>query len=640
MLTQIRERATGWLAWVIVILITIPFALWGIQSYFEGASEIPVATVNGEEISTYAYQNELSRQRRLRQVTGTADITMRNQVVELMITNLLMNQYVHEHNYRLSDDALKQRIETDANFLRDGKFDSDLYRDLLRANGYTAQSYEAVMRQNAAIEQLYSSLADSSFVAEQEVNRLLALQTQTRKTDYVILPANRFEHEIDIDDAEVEQQYRDNLSNYETPSRMKVDYIELSVENLAQGIEPSDAEISETYEQTSERYKQAETRKASHILFSVESSASEQARDEILAQAEAVLAEAHAGADFAELAKTHSGDPGSKEKGGDLGVVARGQMVPPFEQAVFDMVADEIRGPVETRFGYHIIKLTELTEERRKSLQEAREEVAAEARRIQAENQFAELGETFQNLVFEDSESLSTAADELDLAIQQTDWFTEHDGGGDEGVASEARVRSAAFSEDVRNDDLNSAAIELGFDRLVAVRKAAFDAAHPKPLDEVRDQIKQRLTFQQSSKQTKELGDKLVVDLSTGQLEWDELLEQQKLESQALAEQRGQVPGNLAALGDATFSHPAPTEGAVAFDGVVLRNGDYAIYALKQVVHGNVDDADESQRTGLREQLLARDGDGLYQLLQDSIRQSADVVINRQQIENSQNDFQ
>ena len=640
MLTQIRERATGWLAWVIVILITIPFALWGIQSYFEGASEIPVATVNGEEISTYAYQNELSRQRRLRQVTGTADITMRNQVVELMITNLLMNQYVHEHNYRLSDDALKQRIETDANFLRDGKFDSDLYRDLLRANGYTAQSYEAVMRQNAAIEQLYSSLADSSFVAEQEVNRLLALQTQTRKTDYVILPANRFEHEIDIDDAEVEQQYRDNLSNYETPSRMKVDYIELSVENLAQGIEPSDAEISETYEQTSERYKQAETRKASHILFSVESSASEQARDEILAQAEAVLAEAHAGADFAELAKTHSGDPGSKEKGGDLGVVTRGQMVPPFEQAVFDMVADEIRGPVETRFGYHIIKLTELTEERRKSLQEAREEVAAEARRIQAENQFAELGETFQNLVFEDSESLSTAADELDLAIQQTDWFTEHDGGGDEGVASEARVRSAAFSEDVRNDDLNSAAIELGFDRLVAVRKAAFDAAHPKPLDEVRDQIKQRLTFQQSSKQTKELGDKLVVDLSTGQLKWDELLEQQKLESQALAEQRNQVPGNLAALGDATFSHPAPTEGAVAFDGVVLRNGDYAIYALKQVVHGNVDDADESQRTGLREQLLARDGDGLYQLLQDSIRQSADVVINRQQIENSQNDFQ
>ena len=639
MLTQIRERATGWIAWVIVILITIPFALWGIQSYFEGASEIPVATVNGEEISTSAYQNELSRQRRARQITGAADLTMRNQVVESMISNRLMNQYVNEHNYRLSDDELKRRIETDTNFLRDGKFDSEQYRDLLRANGHSPQSYEAVMRQNAAIEQLYSSLADSSFVTEAEVNRLLALQTQTRKTDYVVLSANRFEDEIDIDEAKIEQQYRDNLSDYEAPARMKVDYIELSVENLAQGVEPSDAEISETYEQTIERYKQAETRKASHILFSVESSASEQERDEILAQAETVLAEAQADADFAELAKTHSGDPGSKEKGGDLGVVTRGQMVPPFEEAVFSMVADEIRGPVETRFGYHIIKLTELTEERQKPLDEAREEVAAEARRIQAENQFAELGEAFQNLVFEDSESLATAADELGLVIQQSDWFTESEG-ADHGVTAEAQVRRAAFSEDVRNDDLNSAAIELGFDRMVAVRKASFEAAHPKPLDEVRDQIKQRLTFQKSSGQSRELGDKLVADLSTGQLDWDALLTQQQLESQALAEQRDQVPGNLAALGDAVFSHPAPDDGAVAYNGVSVGNGDYAIYALKEVAHGNVDDADQSRRTGLQEQLLARDGYGFYRLLQDTIRQSAEVVINRPQIENPENDFQ
>ena len=645
MLTQIRERATGWLAWVIVILITIPFALWGIQSYFEGPADVPVATVNGEEIPLYAFQNELSRQRRvsIRQADGSSsparpeNAAMRAEVVESMIAGRLINQYVRDRDYRLSDEALKQRIETTPSFLRDGQFDSTLYRDLLRSNGYTTQTYEAGERQSAAIEQLSSSLADSSFATEAEVNRLLALQTQTRKAGYVIVPANRFEGDIEIADSEAEQQYQDNLAAYEAPARVKVDYIELSVANLAESVEPTEAELSETYEQTSERYKQAEARKASHILFSVEASAEQAQRDEILATAETVLAEARAGADFAELAARHSGDPGSKDRGGDLGVVTRGQMVAPFEEAVFDMVADEIRGPIETRFGYHIIKLTELTEERQKTPDEARQEVAAEARRIQAENQFAELGEAFRNLVFEDPESLSTAAGELGLEVQQTGWFTEHDG---EGVAGEAPVRAAAFSEDVLNDDLNSAAIELGFDHMVAVRRAGYEAAHPKPFEEVRDQIKQRLRFRKSSARTQELGGQLVADLKAGTIAWDELPAQQQLEPETLAEQRDQVPGNLSQLGDAVFAQPAPDAGSVAYDGVALGNGDYAIYALREVVQGSVADIEESRRDGLHEQLLARDGDGLYRRLRETIRQGADVSINREQIENPPGAYQ
>ncbi len=645
MLTQIRERATGWLAWVIVVLITIPFALWGIQSYFENSSGAPVATVNGEEIPLYDFQNELSRQRRIPvpqadgslKMGGPDDPAMRAEVVESMIRNRLVTQYVREHNYRLSDDGLKQRIESESSFLRDGKFDPALYRDLLRSNGLTPQSYEATTRQNAAAQQLVSSLIDSSFATEQEMNRLLALQTQTRKTDYMILPANRFEDEIDIDDAEAEQYYRDNLSAYEAPARMKVNYIELSVENLAQGVEPSDAEISDTYEQSSERYKHAEIRKASHILFNTESSESDAERDEILARAEEVLVEAQAGADFADLAARHSDDPGSKEKGGDLGVVARGQMVPPFEEAVFDMTDGEIRGPIETRFGYHIIKLTELTEEQQKSLQEVREEVAVEARRIQAENQFAELGEAFRNLVFEDPESLASAADEIGMTIQQSDWFTQSSG---DGVLAEAPVRDAAFGEDVLNDDLNSPAIELGFDRMVAVRKADYEAAHPKSFEEVRDEIKQHLKFRQSSEQTRELGGKLVADLNAAQLGWDDLPAQQKLEIEALAERRDEVPENLAALGEAVFSLPTPAPETVVYNGVSLSNGDYAIYALKEVARGTPEDADESRRTALREQLLARDGSGMYQRLQDMIRQGADVTIDRQQIENPPSAFQ
>ena len=645
MLTQIRERATGWLAWVIVILITIPFALWGIQSYFGDPSDAPVATVNGEEIPLYSYLNELSRQRQalLSQSEGNVDpallesAAMRNEVMESMIAGRLVSQYVREHDYRLSDERLKQRIESTPAFLRDGRFDPALYRDLLRSNGYTTQVYEARERQNAAIEQLAVAVGDSSFVTEQEVNRLLSLQAQTRKADYAILPAERFEAEFEIDDAEAEQLYEDNLTAFEAPARIKADYIELSVADLAADIEPTEAEISETYEQTSGRYKQAETRKASHILFSIEPSADEDERDEMRAAAEAVLAEARAGADFAELAKQHSGDPGSKDRGGDLGVVARGQMVAPFEEAVFDMAEDEIRGPVETRFGYHLIKLTELREERQKPFAEVREEVAEDARRAQAENLFAELGETFENLVFEDPESLATAAGQLGLEVRQTDWFTA-DGG--EGLAGEVRVRRAAFSEDVLNDDLNSAAIELGFDRLVALRKRDYEAARTKSFDEVRDDIVARLILQKSAQKTRELGDQLVADLSGGEGDWDALLEAQQLESKALAETRDLVPENLATLGDAVFAHAAPEPGAAAYAGVALDNGDYAVYALNEVIPGDIDSIDEFQRAFLEEQLRERDGDGMYQQLLSTIRRGAEVAIDRTRVENPTAGFQ
>jgi len=469
------------------------------------------------------------------------------------------------------------------------------------------------------------------------------LQAQTRKADYVIVPAQRFASESEIGDEEAQQYYQDNLAEFEQPARARVDYIELSIDNLARAIEPTDAEISEVYEQTGGRYRQPETRKVSHILFAVDPGAGDSERDDILAVAQGVLAEAQSGADFAQLAKTHSDDPGSKDRGGDLGVVARGQMVEPFEAAVFDMAEDEIRGPVETRFGYHIIHLTELQEERQKPLEEVREEVAEEARRAQAEALFVELGEAFENLVFEDPDSLTTAATELGLEIRQTGWFTAQGGeqqspedGGftgqeeERGLTDQAPFRRAAFSEDVLNNDLNSAALALGFDRLVALRKNDYEEARTRTFDEVRDDIKERLQQQQSAQKAGELGGQLVADLSAGEVDWAQMLQDQELQSETLAEVRDLVPEHLAKLGDAVFSQAAPQPEAAAYGGAGLDNGDYAVYALNEVVPGDLQDIDDAQRFLMREQLLARDGDYVYRQMLQAIRREAAVVIDRE----------
>jgi len=691
MLTKIRERATGWLAWVIVVLISIPFALWGIQSYFENPADLPVATVNGEEIPLYSYYNELSRRRQalLAEAGGSVNPAsldgpeVREEVMDSMISNRLIGQYVRENNYYLSDARLKARIESNPAFAQDGQFDPELYRLLLRNNGYSPQTYEALERESATVEQLSVGLAASTFVPDSEVDRLLALQAQTRQAEYAVLPAARFEDAISVSDEDAEAHYRANPADYEAPARVKVDYIELGVDSIAAGLQPLEAEIVQAYEDAAGRYTQPETRKASHILFAVEDDADDDARAEILASAEAVLAEAQGGADFAELARAHSDDPGSKEQGGDLGIVARGQMVEPFEAAVFDMAQDEIRGPVETRFGYHIIQLTELQEERRKMLDEVREEVTEEVKRAQAEALFAEQGEAFENLVFEDPDGLQSAADELNLEVRQTGWFTELAADADDagGITGEAAVRRAAFGEDVLNDDLNSAAIELGFDRLVAVRKVDFEEAHTRDFEEVRDEVVAELTRARAAEAIGELAEELLADLRAGASEWAAVLEAQEIEAESLAETRDAVPGELTALGDAVFAEVLPeaaadsggatvesegdatvesadagdaaadagdvaaaesaaeSEGDVTvaaggestaapvYGGVFLANGDYALYQLSAVTPGDLDAIEPQRRRQLRERLLARDGGDLYDQLLAAMRESASVVI-------------
>ncbi|MGR3914629.1 MAG: SurA N-terminal domain-containing protein [Gammaproteobacteria bacterium] len=640
MLTQIRERATGWLAWVVVILITIPFALWGIQSYFTSPADAPVATVNGEEIPLYAYQRELSERRQAMRRQAGGDISrrelespqVRSQVLQSMVANRLIIQYVREHRYRPSDEKLKQRIETDSMFLRDGRFDSDLYHNLLRSNGMTPQNYEARVRQGAAIEQLSLSLSESAFATTHEIERLLTLQAQTRAADYVLVTASGFAGEVEISEAAVEAEYAQNAAAFEAPARMKAEYIDLSVDGLAAGIEPSAEEIADMYERTVERHKQAESRKASHILFGIEDSADEEANAAALAQAEKTLAEAQGGADFAALAKAHSTDPGSKDKGGDLGPVLRGQMVAPFEEAVFSMRQGEIRGPVKTQYGYHIIKLTELLSERQKSLDEVREEVTAEVKRERGAALFAELAESFENLVFENPDNLEVAADELGLRVMQTGWFTAAAG---EGVAAEARVRDAAFGEEVLQNGVNSAAIELGFERLLALRKAEYEAARTKPLPDVRAGIEQRLKMRETAKKAKARGAEWLATLRDGARDWETLLREEKLEAKALAERRDQVPPGLSALGNAVFAHASPPPGKPALAGVALGNGDYAIYALKEVRAGDLASIDESKRDELRQKLLARDGSGSYRQLLNAISQEADISIDQRQLEES-----
>ncbi|WP_424947903.1 SurA N-terminal domain-containing protein [Candidatus Spongiihabitans sp.] len=640
MLTAIRERATGWIAWVIVTLITIPFALWGINSYFQGATEIAVATVNGAEISNYAYQQALSAQRQtlIDRLGGDFDpalldsLGVKSRVIDSLVDDQLLTQFTIDQNFRISDDQLKEIIQTFPAFLEQGRFSQTRYLELLNANRLTAQGFEQSQRQNGAINQLRAGIADSAFFTAMERDQLLALSAQSRSAQYTVLNADKFDGEFDIDDAEIQAYYEKNLGRYETESSIKVDYIELSVESLSGSIAPSEQEINALYEDTKGRYKQAESRTASHILVSVSESDNEEQKRAKFELARDILNRANAGEDFAALAQQYSDDPGSKQNGGDLGVVARGQMVKPFEDAVFAMRAGEIQGPIETRFGYHIIKLTALSAERQQTLDQVRDEVLQDLMKFQAENLFAELAESFKNLVFEDPDDLTTAADAMDLPIQSSDWFTANKGGG---VAEDAAVRRAAFAEDVLNENLVSSAIEIGFDKLVAVQKSEYEAAHPKSLESVRSEIIATIKSEKSQAKVWQMGSDLLTSLESSvqnKASWERFIAQQNLRALTLPSKKSEIPAELTMLGDVVFALSAPKKGEVRFGGLALDNGDYALVSLEQVEQSDLASVDDAQRTTVQQQLLERDGAGMFNRFRALLRKNADITISQQQL--------
>ena len=635
MLVAIRERVTGWLAWVIVGLITIPFALWGINSYFEGGGEIPAARVNGDEISVYAYQQDLNQRRRKLTEQSNSSISpellenlgIKQQVIDNLINNRLLLEYTSGNNFRFDDGRLEEHIRNSPSFQTEGQFDIELYQQILSANRYTPRQFEEYQRTNSIVNQLIDGISQSSFYIEPELDRILQLQGQTRSARYAIIEAEQYRDQIRVSDDQIEAYYDRNIERFRSEAEVKVDFIELSMESLSASAHPSEDDIHAWYEENKGRYISPETRQASHILISVDESSTDEEKQEKLGLANELLERARQGGDFSELASEHSDDTGSAQNGGDLGTIARGQMVKPFEDAVYMMVEGEIAGPIETRFGYHIIKLDRLQESVQKPLVDVRDEVEAEVRKNQAENLFGELAESFKSLVFETPDDIAVVADDLDLEIGSSDWFSTDNGSG---IAAEAAVRRAAFSEDVLNEGLLSPAVEIGFDKLIAVQKTDYRPAAVRPLETVKQEVIDAIRSEESREEALTLGSDLLSTLESGGRSpeiWEQTVAARNLESQQLAGNKSDIPDELRVLGDAVFSHSRPAGGGVDFAGVVLDNGDYVLYVLEDVRQGNPEDADEAEKTALRQRLRVRDGEGAFSAFQQSLRDSAEIEI-------------
>ncbi len=634
MLQSIRDKAQGWFAWAIVILISVPFALWGIQEYLGVGAEPVMASVNDRDIKEREFENTYQRFRAsLRQQLGDAyradlfdESQLRDDVLQSMIRDELISQAANRMGLRISDMQVRGAIAGISAFRANGQFDTAAYERVLRQQNYSAQEFQERIRRALLTEQVTAALTGSELVTQAELNEIKRLKDQHREVSYLLLSSSDFVGSGVASAEEVEAYYAANQNQFMLPERVRIDYLELEMSQLSEKITATEEQLRQFFEERQAEYITQEQRRASHILIAIDGEG-EEAEAAARNKALDALKRIQDGEEFAALAKELSQDPGSAEQGGDLGFIEPGMMDISFDKALFALAKDEISEPVRTDFGFHLIKITEFREGSKKSFEEVRNALQAAYSSNEAEGQFYKYSERLVDLVFEHPDSLEPAAESLGLAVVTSDWVGRADAGK---ILGADRAINMAFSDDVLIEGNNSELLEITPDHMMVLRVNAHEEAAVRPLDQVREDIAAILKQQKSATLAEEQGRLLLSRLRQGD-SFDQLAKESSLkikEARMVARADATLPS---AIAQHLFSMPRPEADVTSFDGVALPNGDFAVIALHKVEDGSLEGMDENALQILRNAQAKAKGRDNFEFVVQLLKGAAKVVINKSQ---------
>ncbi|MDE0309621.1 MAG: SurA N-terminal domain-containing protein [Acidiferrobacterales bacterium] len=630
MLTAIKERATGWIAWAIVILITIPFALWGINTYFEGAEHATVAEFDGEEIDYLTYQRALYNEReRLRDTYSQnpeflSGGVLGRLVIDAIVDETLLVRDAQKHGYRVSDQQLVDTIQNHPTFQTENRFDRERYERVLSVSGLSVAEFEELQRQEAVMQQIRTGFQESAFVIDADVDAVLRILLQDRFGQFALINPAAFIADIEVTDAEIQDAYELNKSRYVDDEKVKIEYVRLSVDDFASNFAPSEETLLNLYDAEIARYGIAEQRNISHILLEPGTEAS----SDVTVLATELIGRIRSGEDFAALAMQYSTDVGSAESGGELGWFSSGELpFAEFESVAFSLGEGEVSEPVESEFGTHIVRVNEIQGETVKSFDEVRSELVEQASRTQAEAEMFEISEQLRNLAYEDPENLNSAATQLDLDIQISDWFTR---GFGTGISEHEQVRAAAFSDEVLGQGFNSDLIEVDKGLQVVLRISDHEETQQLSVADVRNQISNELLQSKSQARARELSENLVAELETG-ADWNSILTANGLEAFELPTRMSETTDPVAiGVGLLAFSSKKPQAGSETFGSGPVADGSHALFRISEVQSGDVASASEEQRQSVAAALRDRFGNEVFASYIQLLRDGVDVSVNQE----------
>ncbi|HXQ31304.1 MAG TPA: SurA N-terminal domain-containing protein [Steroidobacteraceae bacterium] len=601
MLQWINDRMKVF-GWLIILPLALVFAVWGVHGIVDFTTRQDKGLkVNGEDLNLervrQAYQQQLAQLNRIYpdEVPASVRTSVQQRIVKQFVNSKLVEQKTAELHYVVTDRDVIDSIQAYQGFQVNGQFNKDSYYALLRAQGYTPEGFEAEQRQLLKARALEGGMYLSSFATATEVARAAALRGETREVGYAVLPLSKFLPGAKADEAAIKAYYDAHKDAYMTPESVRLTYIQLRVADAAKDVPVDEATLRGYFDTVKDRYVEPEKRRARHVLIQsgTDDAAARKKADEVYQEA------IKPGADFAALAKKYSQDAGSAGQGGDLGWAEKTFFVGPFAEVVFAMKPGEIKGPVKTQFGWHVIKLEEIAPGKSKNFEDVKAELEPEYRKSEAERRFGERQEKIEQLAFEQSGSLEPVAKALGLKIEEIAVFYKGLAGNE--LAASPKVVQAAFSADLLGGQ-NSKAIELSPGNVVVVRASDHKLPQQQSLADVRAEVETAVHREVATAAALAAADKVAGALLTGAA-WDAAL-------RPVGPVAGPAPGKSAAadairfeapkfigrseaglaheLLEAAFKAATPAPGAHTTGTVSLANGDVAVYAVTAVKPGEV----------------------------------------------------
>lgn len=622
MLQSFRDNLKGTVATILVGLMIIPFALFGVDSLFlQSGSANEAAKVNGEVISEAELRQAiyLQKQQLLSRFGENApaefltDERLRQPVLDQLIQRRLVSQQAKAGGMAISDQVLDELILGAEQFQQDGKFDMQRYSQMLRSMGYTPAGYKRLLEQDMLLTQFASGFTGSDFATSAELEYVASLAQQSRSFYYLTLPLAGSENGIEVSDEELQQYYQDNQGDFIAPEQVAVEYLDISPVDLVKDLEFSEQDLRQQYAQDVANFEANTERRAAHILL--------ESTEEGRALAKQLLQRLSNGEDFAALAQEFSEDFSSSDSGGDLGFSSGDIFAESFESALAALKVGEISPVVETEDGLHIIKLLEEHGAEAPSFEQERDRIAATLKAAEAENAFVEMLNKLGDLTY-NAENLAEAASELGIEAHTSGLFSRS--GGD-GVFANPQVLEAAFSEEVLRDGSTSDVIELGEARVVVLRLIQHVPSHTKEFDVVKADIQSLLKREKAKQALAQRGQTLIAKVTAGE-EVEAVAKAEGLEWQVgLDTKRTDPKVNREVLAH-VFAQPRPEE-KPAVSGLHLANGDFVVVSLTKVTDGNLGTLAAAQQSSLARSLAGAAGGVSYAAYQALLTEQSDIEI-------------
>ena len=609
MLSAIRNKSKGWVAYLIVGLITVPFALFGIQDYVSRSANNSIATVDGEDIDINVYYQELNtQQRNLQQQLGAAytqeiDDAIKQTLLDSMINEKLIENYANSLDIVTLDDEVKSVIELNQAFSVDGEFSQDRYTQLLRLNSYSPAGYELAQSKSLTREQIKRNLSGSAFMSSIQIDQLNDLASQQREVSYIALNTNNYLDQVSVSKDQISDYFNENRSSFIEGRKVKVDFVELTLDAMDEPESPTNDDLQNLYEDNAELYTNPERRRAQHILVESEELAND------------LLDQINQGADFVELAKANSEDSSSSEEGGDLGFFEKELMGAEFDEAAFAMNIGDVSDVVATDYGYfHIIKLTDIEAETMQAFNEVEEQLAALYIKNAKEKMLFSSLEEFINLSYE--ESLDMVADQFGLELQSSDYF------GNGSSQYDAKFVASAFSPSVIDDGENSEVMEIDSEKFVVLALSDLQSERERDLSEVEDQIESALKTATAKEVIEGIAESIASALSSGdEQSANNLISENNLEwvSEGWISRASELPYDVASM---TFALSKPEEGRHTYSAQSANQLTSLVIDLS-----GVRVPEEDANTGISALYLSQENNEMFVTLIRQLRDNAEIRI-------------